>query len=159
MNSHHNHRLRLFDSWPAKQFWVKMVIQNEGLVFTEMYLQHRQNGMLNSMQYTGETETLMQFLDRFCGKYLKPTKAVPTSVGSSPLKSPEGRPTPKPGKRGRNRDQPGDGMHQQRVLCDGKKKRTADGNAEYPSRSPGRAWCASSRTGGPRARASDSARQ
>ena len=138
MNSKHNHELRLFDSWPAKKYFVKKFCQNEGLVFTEMYLQHRQNGMLESMQGTGVTETLMQFLDRFCGKHLKPIRAAPTKVAASPVKSPQGQPTPKAGSKGSKRDQPSvDGLHQARPKSTPKKVKKGGGHGYYVKQASG----------------------
>lgn len=112
LNRQHNFEVRLFDSWPVKDFWKKNFTKHEGIVFTEMYLCMRQNGYLESFTgSSGEVESVLQFLDRFIGAVLKPVK-VSTVVLPSPVKRDSvGRPLPRPTSRGEKRNLSMDGAH------------------------------------------------
>jgi len=113
-NRQHNHELRLFETWPVKQFWKKNFVKHEGIVFTEMYCMMRQNGYLESFTGGGgEVESLLQFLDRFIGVTLKEKYKSPIINLAPAKKTAAGRPITRPtAKRGRGRGVDADGAHE-----------------------------------------------
>ena len=83
VNSQTGHELRLYQEWPAKTFWKKLFVYHEGCVLADMYLQHRENKVLESMQETGRTETIVEFPDRLLLS-IKPIKRSGLGVPASP---------------------------------------------------------------------------
>ena len=98
-----------------------------------MYLNFRANGQLESWPRSGHTESLVEFLDRFLGQALRPvlvspvveeTELLPATPGSAGV-------TPRPGKRGTNRDVPTlDGQHTHTKVESPQKRAKKDGG-EY----------------------------
>ena len=83
VNSQTGHELRLYQEWPAKTFWKKLFVCHEGCVLADMCPQHRENKVLESMQETGRTETIVEFPDRLLLS-IKPIKRSGLGVPASP---------------------------------------------------------------------------
>ena len=95
INSQTGHELRLYQEWPVKTFWKKLFVYHEGCVLTDMYLLHRENKSLESMQQTGRTETIVEFLDRLLLS-IKPIKKSGLGVPPSPTPARPGTPVSSP---------------------------------------------------------------
>jgi hypothetical protein len=82
INSIRNYQLDVPGQWAPKKFWLKNFLNHEGARFTDMYMMHLKNGMLEQMEGSNSQESVQEFMDRFCGTYLKPTIESMVSVQS-----------------------------------------------------------------------------